>query len=532
MTNPRSGERTTACAGEPFRIAVVGHANTGKTSLLRTLLRDVGFGDVGDGPTTRRVESAVLLADGRPAVELVDTPGLEDSIGFLEALDDHAGELDRTAGRDDPPRALASFLATPACTDHGPFVQEAAAVRQVLEAEAAVYVIDARDRILGRHRDELQVLARCATPVVPVLNFTADGDADVAAWRSQLARAGLHAAVSFDTFVYDEGGERRIYEALTALLEPRRAVLEAVVRDRARERRSLQRASCLLVAELLVDAAAATHVVELAGGEDRAGREAALERFRQAVRDREHHCVRELLALHRFGDADVQASDLDLERGRWGLDLFGPEAMRRFGIDAGGGAAAGAAAGLAIDAALGGMSLGAGALTGAVLGGLAAGGARRRGRRILERVRGRRELRCDESTLELLARRELGLVRALQQRGHAATGAIVEGGTPGRAADGEGTTRADDAEPVLDRAVRRLLDRARQSPDWSRIEGGSAAGAGDDGGGAGWGAGEEPAARTRTVRELADRLEPRLNGRDRSAGGTGRSSLAGPEGDR
>ena len=30
--------------------AVVGHTNTGKTSLLRTLTRDVGFGQVSDRP--------------------------------------------------------------------------------------------------------------------------------------------------------------------------------------------------------------------------------------------------------------------------------------------------------------------------------------------------------------------------------------------------------------------------------------------------------------------------------------------------
>ena len=31
---------------EPLKLAVVGHTNVGKTSLLRTLTRDVGFGEV------------------------------------------------------------------------------------------------------------------------------------------------------------------------------------------------------------------------------------------------------------------------------------------------------------------------------------------------------------------------------------------------------------------------------------------------------------------------------------------------------
>ena len=48
--------------GPLLRIAVVGHTNTGKTSLLRTLTRDVGFGEVSSRPaTTRHVEASSLL---------------------------------------------------------------------------------------------------------------------------------------------------------------------------------------------------------------------------------------------------------------------------------------------------------------------------------------------------------------------------------------------------------------------------------------------------------------------------------------
>ena len=46
---------------KPLTLAVVGHTNVGKTSLLRTLTRDVGFGEVSHRPsTTRHVEGARL----------------------------------------------------------------------------------------------------------------------------------------------------------------------------------------------------------------------------------------------------------------------------------------------------------------------------------------------------------------------------------------------------------------------------------------------------------------------------------------
>ena len=67
----------------PLILAVVGHTNTGKTSLLRTLLRNADFGEVRDSAgTTRHVEAAQLLLQGKPYIELRDTPGLEDSVAL------------------------------------------------------------------------------------------------------------------------------------------------------------------------------------------------------------------------------------------------------------------------------------------------------------------------------------------------------------------------------------------------------------------------------------------------------------------
>ena len=46
IQNDNATNITTIAHGEPLKLAVVGHTNTGKTSILRTLLRDVYFGDV------------------------------------------------------------------------------------------------------------------------------------------------------------------------------------------------------------------------------------------------------------------------------------------------------------------------------------------------------------------------------------------------------------------------------------------------------------------------------------------------------
>lgn len=434
----------------PLAIAVVGHTNTGKTSLLRTLTRDEGFGEVSDHPaTTRHVEGAVLLLDGRPAAQLWDTPGLEDSIRLLERLD--AARTDRSVAWVDVVRR---FLDEPAT--QAEFDQEVRALRQVLASDAALYVVDARDRVLGKHRDELEILARCARPVVPVLNFTARPEADEAAWREALTRAGLHVIVAFDTVVVDGSAERRLLEALRVMLEPFQATLDALIADRAAERAALERGAAELVADLLVDVAAyAVMVVET----DRPALDAAMEALRASVRAREQRCVDALLALFGFRAEDCMPDALPLTEGRWGHDLFAPDSLRQFGIRAGSAAAVGGLAGLTVDAMTGGLSLGAAAALGAAAGALWST-FDSHGRRLVDMARGYTELRVQDTTLRLLAARQIDLVHALLRRGHASQERI-------RLA---GEQRAELAPWIRD-ALPQPLREARLHPQWSALGG-------------------------------------------------------------
>ena len=56
-------------------MAAVGHTNTGKTSLVRTLLRNDRFGKIADAAgTTRHVEKTAIFAGENEALTLFDTP--------------------------------------------------------------------------------------------------------------------------------------------------------------------------------------------------------------------------------------------------------------------------------------------------------------------------------------------------------------------------------------------------------------------------------------------------------------------------
>lgn len=231
---------------QPLSLAVVGHTNTGKTSLLRTLLRDSGFGEVRNAPsTTRHVEEAAISDGADMLVFLYDTPGLEDAGGVLEWLENH------TDNRSDGIERLQQFLGSHGA--HHDFNQEAKVLRQVLQSDMAMYVIDAREPVLDKYRDELTILSWCAKPVMPVFNFT--GGQLPESWTTMLARRNLHVFAGFDTVAFDFEGELRLWENLATML-PERSTLDRLTAMRRREWQRLDGEARREIADFLLDAAA------------------------------------------------------------------------------------------------------------------------------------------------------------------------------------------------------------------------------------------------------------------------------------
>lgn len=429
----------------PLTLALVGHTNVGKTSLLRTLTRDVGFGEVSHRPsTTRHVEGARLSVDGQALLELYDTPGLEDAIALLDYLE----RLDRPGERLDGPARLASFLDGSEARQR--FEQEAKVLRQLLASDAGLYVIDAREPVLAKYRDELSILSMCGRPLLPVLNFVAGQGHRESEWREALARLGLHALVRFDSVAPPLDGERRLYESLALLLEHARPALQRLIDDHEAQRQARRQSGARLIADLLLDCAACRRSVAAEPQRE----QAAVIALRDSVRQREQRSVEALLRLYAFRPDDAQAGELPLLDGRWGDDLFNPETLRQLGVNVGGGMAAGAATGLGVDLLVGGLTLGAAAAVGALVGG-GAQTLRRYGARLKGKFKGQRELTVDDAVLRLLALRQQHLLHALDSRGHAALERI-QLAAPQDAVWREG--QLPDA-----------LHKARAHPEWSSL---------------------------------------------------------------
>lgn len=421
-----SVSKTTIGSGEPLRLAVVGHTNTGKTSILRTLLRDVYFGEVkNEAATTRHVERAQITDSqtGEVLVALYDTPGLEDASGLMDWLEDN------TASRRDGIERLQQFLATDVAnsdlsdndlsnTDpnssngysHEDYSQEAKVIRQLLASDMAVYVVDAREPALGKYKDELAILSWAAIPVMPVFNFTDSQNANIDEWQTMLARRNLHISTRFDSVAFEFEDEMQLWQNLATMLTHSER-LEQLINRRTEDWAQLYDEANLITADFLLNVAA--FVKEINEDDDPLP---VLEQMQEAVRQAERSMQHELLNLYKFYDNAVASTPLELQA--YQQDPFDPELLKSYGIRTTSGAAAGALLGLGIDAAALGTTLGLGAALGAIGGGLLSNTSS-----IADKITGVKRLYIDPATLTLLATRAVDLLRALRHRGHAATDA-------------------------------------------------------------------------------------------------------------
>ena len=466
--------KKTIASGEPLKLAVVGHTNTGKTSVLRTLLRDMYFGEVkNEAATTRHVERAQLTdgQTGEVLVTLYDTPGLEDASGLMDWLEDN------TASRRDGIERLQQFLAADIATGDllgaEDYSQEAKVIRQLLASDMAIYVIDAREPVLAKYKDELAILSWAAIPVMPVFNFTDSQDANIDDWQTMLARRNLHISTRFDSVAFEFADEMHLWQNLATMLT-HAEMLEQLMQSRTANWMQLYDEAHIIIADFLLNVAAMKR--EITDDDDPMP---TLTQMREAVRQSERTMQHQLLNSYKFYDNAVAATPLELQA--YQQDPFDPELLKSYGIRTTSGAAAGALLGLGIDAAALGTTLGLGAALGGIAGGLLSNTSN-----IADKISGVKRLYIDPATLTLLATRAIDLLTALRHRGHAATDATQllyqhdnsEANTVARdsVTDEElkNTTESNLITPWETHKLPSELKKARSKPQWSSLNSGKA----------------------------------------------------------
>ncbi len=432
-----------------LHLLLAGHTNVGKTSLLRTLGRLADFGEVSASPsTTRQIQPLPLIETPDLRITFYDSPGLERADQLLERLQDQQGARHDQAGR------LRALLDDPDLQREAE--QELRVLRQLLDCDACLFVIDAREPVLEKYLDELFILSRGGRPLLPLLNFTAADGSRETAWRDALRAQGHALTVAFDAVVYSWDSEQRLYRNLAAILPDAETALDELTRLRSRETDWRLAAACEALANTLIDLAAARERIPVDDTQQTAD---ARGRLTNLVRQREQQLIDAILDAFGY-QREILGDDLhaDVLDGRWQRDALSENTLRHYGIKSVGPMLSGVVAGGTMDIATGGASLGLGAVTGGLIGAGLAG--RQRLRTAMDRyARGLETLMVNESVLRLIGTRNLQLITQLQQRGHASQQAVAR------------TARPANAGTLFRKGLPRPLLQARDAPRWAANEG-------------------------------------------------------------
>lgn len=428
----------------PIKLLVVGHANTGKTSLIRTLLRRHDFGEVKDqAGTTRHVETvAVTLAD-QEIMQLTDTPGFEDSIGLWQIR--QQAPFQDFRGSD----WLSHF-----CKSHfaeEEFEQEAKILAQLMQTDIILYVIDVRQAPLGKYLNELDILASANKPIVPILNFSASPTPHIDKWRRILAERHLHTLVKYDSVAFYFEDEKRLYQSIQSLMPEDYDQLENFIQLRYQAAQLRLQSAVNQLAQLLINAASYRLLVDQypPNAQQQAD-------FEQAIQALEQDFLERILTLYEFRSDDVQLSQLNIQNAQWQQSLFAKDTLQEWGLDTGSGALTGAAIGAGIDVMSAGLSLGTATGIGALLGAGWQTGKHYKDT-IKSKLTKRHYLCLDDATLGLLALRAMQTIAHLHQRGHATQQAfkVTESN------EKDSPSNKDTIKPLFND-----FQKARQHPQW------------------------------------------------------------------
>jgi hypothetical protein len=428
---------------EPLRIAVVGHVNAGKTTLVRTLARQAGFGTVAALPgSTLRVALAPPQSDA-PALTWVDTPGFEDPVPLAA----HFAALPQPG----PVERLQALLARPGLEAEHP--NELHALQAAAASDALVLVIDSVELVLPKHLATLALLQACGRVVLVLLNRPHHALNQAPAWEQAAAAHGLRDVVRFDAGQPGAGAVPALLGSLSRLVphQPAAAAWAATWQAAVQQR---QQAGLASIADLLVRLAARRETLPAPVAGDPQRKDEAAAAFRQAVLAEAAATRLALVERHGFAGQAPASGGLPGMSGRWEDDLFNTEVLKDAGGKLAGGAALGAAIGLGADVALAGLSLGAGTAVGAAVGGVASQGFSAFSRKVLNRLTGQLDLSVEDGVLVALASHLLAWLQALQARAHGASGPWAW--PPAPALDAAAQTALLDA-----------LRPARGHPEWA-----------------------------------------------------------------
>lgn len=360
MKEEKHLKKTNGNKGEQIYIAVAGHTNTGKTTLIRTLTKSP-VGEVGDRANVTQ-RSAVHYHESLLAY-FIDTPGFRFAGVYNFYLDNIITNP--------------NFTLQPDWQEKVEFERDA--VEAIKSSNVVLYVASLQVVPDDQHKEEIKLVKRLQPQIVGILNFSHSVaqnklEERVAQWKKAFSEVGVDHVLVFDTHWDRYSRVNKIYETIANVLSQREKeiFLRGVAHFKERQQQINREA-----AKYLAESIQQLQRLEFKYKKSVAP-SAIEEKIREKVAEITEEFVEKVSLLYQIA-AHYPMDSLETIRGRlrtlpnWKNRLsLGGTGVTLFG---GGGAALGAAVGAIVAAVLsGGLGAGGGAVLGAQVGGAIGGG--------------------------------------------------------------------------------------------------------------------------------------------------------------
>ncbi len=340
-------------------LAIVGHPNAGKSSVVATLTENDRIAIDKRAGTTTRSDQYPVEIDGKTVLRFIDTPGFQNPTDILEWFQQHPSGTDLA-------RAFLEAHQHDRLYSH-----DCALMKPIADGAGIILVIDGSKRIKEKDRTEMELLRLTGRPRMAIFNNLSANDKYITAWQDALNKS-FNSVRAFNAHRATYAERIALLNALKAIDQRWEPMLDETVRAFERDWRRRIEQSVTSILELLRQALTFKVVKlvktnELDSDHDRERiRHHLTESLQEGLRKLEHQTQAEIREHFKHHVWNVSPSSLLVK------DLFSDEVERRLGLNRHqtvlASAAAGAATGGAIDLGVGGLSFGAGTLIGAGIG--------------------------------------------------------------------------------------------------------------------------------------------------------------------
>lgn len=345
-------------------LAVVGHPNKGKSSLVATLSRDDSVAIGAHPGTTQRARDYPMRIDGELLYSLVDTPGFQRARQVLAWLQERFAAEGASAA--DRPRIVRAFAEAPEMADR--FPDETELLRPIVAGAGILYVVDGGVPYGPEYEAEMEILRWCGAPSMAIINPIGNAD-HVDEWQAALSQY-FRAVRVINAATADYSTRRQLLLAFGEIETSWRAPVDRAVAALDAAESARRHAAAREIGELIAEALGFVAERKVASGAEpealREDLEAEYKRALQRLEQDRRQAVQRLYD-HYALEANEPAFEI-LEE-----DLFSEGTWLTFGLSrrdlAAAGAASGAATGVAVDVVLHGASLLLGMAAGAAIGG-------------------------------------------------------------------------------------------------------------------------------------------------------------------